>query len=76
MLSVCGFCFDSEFLPPAGFSFSAYERLMSRDSVKVRELTLTELKQEEEIKPPPPPPPPKPIKSPAKKTKQTKPVKG
>lgn len=67
---------ESEFLPPADYSFSEYERPISRDSVRVRELTLTELKQEESIKPPPPPPPPKAIKSPAKKTKQTKPVKG
>lgn len=44
-------------------------------------ITLTELKQEEEKKPEPPPPPPppkepKPLKPPAKKGKQPKPVKG
>ena len=71
---------ESQFLPPTGYSFSTHERSIPRDSVRVRELTLTELKQEEVIKPEPPPPPPpketKPLKSPAKKTKQTKPVKG
>jgi hypothetical protein len=70
---------EAEFLPPAGYTFSNYERPISRDSVRVRELKLTELKQEEDKKEPPPPPSPKtpkPLKTPAKKENGTKPVKG
>lgn len=73
---------ELEFQLPAGYTYStvpAFHR-GQRDSVRVRELTLTELVQEEDLKPEPPPPPPpkdpKPLKSPAKKGKQPKPVKG
>ena len=59
---------------------SPYQSSMKDDSSGVKELTLTEITQEEKKKPEPPPPPPpkeqKPLKSPAKKTKGTKPVKG
>jgi hypothetical protein len=73
---------ESEFQLPAGYTYSASPAFPrgKRDSVRVSELTLTELVQEEELKPEPPPPPPpkdpKPLKSPSKKGKQLKPVKG
>ena len=73
---------ELEFQPPAGYAYldESPSHPRKRDSVRVRELTLTELVQEEDLKPEPPPPPPpkdpKPLKSPAKKGKQPKPVKG
>ena len=71
---------ELEFQPPADYTFLNEPPFHSRkrDSVVIRELTLTELTQEEdEPEPPPPPPPknPKPLKAPAKKDKQPKPIK-
>lgn len=76
---------DSLFQIPHGFSvFSSKMSEFLKDTgstkITVRENNIEELKQEEVKKPEPPPPPPpkesKPLKSPAKKTKPTKPVKG
>jgi hypothetical protein len=70
---------ESDFIPPADYSFANYKRPLSRDSVRIKEITLEDLKQEEDKKAPPPPPPPKtpkPVKTPPKKEKGTNPVKG
>lgn len=75
---------DSMFQIPNGYSvISGKMSEFLKDTgtkITVREIRTEELKQEEEEKPEPPPPPPpkksKPLKSPAKKTKPTKPVKG
>jgi hypothetical protein len=71
---------ESEFLPPAGYILITEEQMdeiyqdsIKSDSVEIKELTLTELKQEEPKKTPAKPA--KPTKSPAKKEKQ-KPIKG
>ena len=69
---------EPQILPDSIFNIPSQYILKYRDYGSSTEtIELTEIISEEAIKPdPPPPPPPKPLKSPAKKTKQTKPVKG
>ena len=73
---------EQEFLPPANYTSSIdtyQDRNVIRDSVKIREIIITDISGEEKKTEPPPPPPPKvikPSKSPIKKEKLTKPVKG
>lgn len=74
---------ESEFMPPADYTRIAIEEMEEStypdtllvDSSSVKELTVEEIKKEQPKKPPPPKSS-TPSKSPAKKEKETKPVKG